>query len=140
MRRYRKFLKISKENRSQTSKQEKRNSHHACEKRSWKHRSNEERYCQIAKFYEDLQSCKNDETTKQDLKTLVTMLTMMKNIEDDAHDRHIPELTMKELSIANDSLKKRKSADSKGIKAEDFNDKNDTGDLQLDHQAKLHDL
>ena len=41
-------------------------------------------------------------------------------IEDDEQDRHIPQLTMKELMIAIDSLKKGKSADSKGIKAEDL--------------------
>ena len=76
---------------------------------------------------------KTRRTTKQDLKTLVAMLTMMKNIEDDEQDRPI------------DSLDKGQSADSKGIRAKDFkrscrrNDKNDTGDLQLDYQAKLHD-
>ena len=40
--------------------------------------------------------------------------------EDDEPDRHIPELTMKELMIAINSLKKEKSADSKGVKAEDI--------------------
>ena len=34
------------------------------------------------------------------------MLTMMKIIEDNEQDNHIPELTMKELMIAIDSLKK----------------------------------
>ena len=73
----------------------------------------------FAKFYEDLHSNKNDEG-KDEEDNVVTMLTMMKNIEDDEQDEHIPELTMKELSIAIGSLKKGKSADSKGIKAEDL--------------------
>ena len=42
---------------------------------------------------------------------------MVENIEDDEQDKHIPESTMRELSIAIDSLKIGKSTDSKGIKA-----------------------
>ena len=59
---------------------------------------------------------KTRRTAKQYLKTLVTTLTMI--FEDNEQDRHIPELTRKALMIAIDSLKKGKSADSKGIKAE----------------------
>ena len=40
--------------------------------------------------------------------------------EDDEQDRHIPEFTRIELMIAIDSLKKGKSADSRGIKAADI--------------------
>ena len=42
------------------------------------------------------------------------------DIEDDERDRHTPEFTRQELMIAIDSLNKGKSADSKGIKAEDI--------------------
>ena len=41
-------------------------------------------------------------------------------MDNDEQDRHIPEFTMKELSIVIDSLKNGKSADSKGIKAKDL--------------------
>ena len=57
-------------------------------------------------------------TAKQDLKTLVTILTIILNT--DEQDRHIPEFTRQELMTTIDSLEKRKSADSKGIKAEDI--------------------
>ena len=39
--------------------------------------------------------------------------------EDDEQDHHIPKFPMKKLIIAIDSLKTGKSADRKGIKAED---------------------
>ena len=55
---------------------------------------------------------------KQDLKS--TCDHADDDFGDDEQDRHIPEVTMKELMIAIDSLKKGKSADSKGIKAEDI--------------------
>ena len=42
------------------------------------------------------------------------------DFEGDEQDRHIPEFSRKELIIAIDSLKKGKSADSKGIKADDI--------------------
>ena len=63
---------------------------------------------------------KTRRTTKQDIKTLVTMLTMMKISEDDEQDRHIPEFTMKELSIAVDILTKGNRHDTKGIKVENL--------------------
>ena len=64
----------------------------------------------FAEFYKDLYSKKNDEikttngTAKQDLKTLVTILTMiLKTVSK-------TELTRKELMIAIDRLKKVESA------------------------------
>ena len=67
----------------------------------------------FATFYEDLYSSGNNERkdekdTTADLRIIATMLTMMKNIEDDEPDRHIPEFTMKELIIEIYILKKGK--------------------------------
>ena len=61
-------------------------------------------------------------TTKRDLKTLVTLLTTIKNIEDDEQDRHIPIFTMEELSIAIGS-QESKAEDLKG--ADEDTTKND---------------
>ena len=47
-------------------------------------------------------------------------ITCDHDIGDDEQDRHIPEYTRKELLIAIESLKRGKSADSEGIKAEDI--------------------
>ena len=58
---------------------------------------------------------KTRRVAKPDLKTLVSMLMMVKHVEGDEQDRHIPEFTMKELMIAIDNVKKGKSVDSKGI-------------------------
>ena len=59
---------------------------------------------------------KTNRTAKQDLKALVTILTMY---EDDEQDRHILEFTRKELMIAI-TVSRNNSADSKGIKAYDI--------------------
>ena len=78
----------------------------------------------FAEFHEDLYSNKNDERKeKQDSEAGPenTCDHADDDKEDDEQDRHIPELTRKELMIAIGSLKKGKSADSKGIKAEDIN-------------------
>ena len=60
---------------------------------------------------------KTRRTAKQDFKALATMPTMMLKT---MNKGDIPEFTRKALMIAIDSLKKAKSADSKGIKAEDI--------------------
>ena len=48
------------------------------------------------------------------------------DINDDVQDKHIPQFTMTELSIAIDSVEKGKSEGNKGIKAEDLTKKRQT--------------
>ena len=62
---------------------------------------------------------KTRRTAKQDFKNTYDHADDVNNIEDDEQERHIPEFTMKKLRIAIGCLKKGKSADRKGIKAED---------------------
>ena len=63
---------------------------------------------------------KTRRTTKEDLKNTCDHADDDENIDDDKQDKHISESTVKEMSIAIDSLKRGKSADSKGIRAEDL--------------------
>ena len=79
----------------------------------------------FAKFYEDLYSNQNDERKDEEdnearLENTYDQADDGENIEEDERDRHIPEFTIKELSIAIGCLKKGKSADSRGIKAEEL--------------------
>ena len=72
----------------------------------------------FAKYNKDLYSRKTDER-KDETRAENTRDHADDDIEDDEQDRHILEPNRKELMIALNSLKKRKTADSKGIKAAD---------------------
>ena len=86
---------------------EKENTRHACEKQIGKHRSNEEKALPASSRMKE----KTRSTAKQDLKTLVTILTVILKT---MTKTDVQEFTMKELMIAIDSLKKKEISGQQG--------------------------
>ena len=77
----------------------------------------------FAEFYKDLFSRKQDETKdNQSSESRLESICDHPNddIENDEQDSHVRDFAKHQLTAANDCLKKRTSADSRGIKAEDI--------------------
>ena len=77
----------------------------------------------LAKFYKFIYSNKNDEAKDKHSSEAGPENTCHHSNDDiqkDEQDRHLPEITRKDLTAALNSLKKRKSADSRGIMAEEI--------------------